>query len=96
MKKIKVKDFNNVHFYNFDEIPFKQEDREGVTMLVLRKYFFDKINHPKEKIHILDQTNSITQDQRIANDGGLDLILLGVGANSYFVVIYQKQQNLVI
>lgn len=83
-KKMKGKSFPNVHFYNFDEIPFKQEDREGVTMLVLRQYFFDKVNHPEENIHILDQTNYQLQDQRIYEDGGLDLILLGIGTDGHF------------
>lgn len=82
--QIKGKDFDNVHFYNFDEIPFKQENREGVTMLVLRQYFFDKTDTPAENIHILDQTNYQTQDIRIANDGGLDMILLGVGEDGHF------------
>lgn len=82
--KIKGKDFKNVHFYNFDEIPFKQEDREGVTMLVLRQYFFDKIDHPEENIHILDQTNYTIHDEKLAEDGGLDLILLGVGTDGHF------------
>lgn len=82
--KIKGKHFENVHFYNFDEIPFKQEDREGVTMLVLRQYFFDKIDHPEKNIHILDQTNYTIHDAKLAEDGGLDLILLGVGTDGHF------------
>ncbi|MDU5111003.1 MAG: glucosamine-6-phosphate deaminase [Clostridium sp.] len=82
--QIKDKDFSNVHFYNFDEIPFKQEDREGVTMIVLRECFFNKTNTPEENIHILDHTNWETQDKRIEEDGGLDMILLGVGADGHF------------
>lgn len=82
--QINGKNFQNVHFYNFDEIPFKQEDREGVTMLVLREYFFDKVDIAEENIHILDQTNYMTQDERIAKDGGLDMVLLGVGEDGHF------------
>ncbi|MGN1343929.1 MAG: glucosamine-6-phosphate deaminase [Traorella sp.] len=83
-KKMRGRDFKNVHFYNFDEIPFKQEDREGVTMLVLRDLFFNKVNVKEENIHILDQTNYMIQDKRIKDDGGLDMILLGVGEDGHF------------
>lgn len=82
--QIKDKCFQNVHFYNFDEIPFKQEDREGITMLVLRQAFFDKVDVSEDNIHILDQTNYQTQDERIAKDGGLEMILLGVGEDGHF------------
>lgn len=82
--KVNGKAFNNVHFYNFDEIPFKAEDREGVTMIVLREYFFDKTDTAPENIHILDQTNYLTQDKRIKEDGGLDMIFLGVGEDGHF------------
>ncbi|MEG0274815.1 MAG: glucosamine-6-phosphate deaminase, partial [Longicatena sp.] len=81
---VKEGDFTNVHFYNFDEIPFKQEDREGVTMLVLREYFFNKTNTPEENIHILDHTNYMNQDLRIKKDGGLNMVLLGIGEDGHF------------
>lgn len=76
--------FDNVHYYNFDEIPFKGETGYGVTMQNLNKLYFDPANIKREKIHVLDWTNYETQDQRIAADGGLDFVLLGVGADGHF------------
>lgn len=82
---VKDKDyFDNVHYYNFDEIPFKDEDGYGVTMTNLNKLYFDPANISREKIHVLDWTNYETQDERIAEDGGLDFVLLGVGADGHF------------
>lgn len=82
---VKDKDyFDNVHYYNFDEIPFKGEDGYGVTMINLNKLYFDPANINREKIHVLDWTNYETQDERIAEDGGLDFVLLGVGADGHF------------
>lgn len=76
--------FDNVHYYNFDEIPFKGEDGYGVTMSNLNKLYFDPANVQRENIHVLDWTNYETQDERIAKDGGLDFVLLGVGADGHF------------
>lgn len=82
---VKDKDyFDNVHYYNFDEIPFKGEDGYGVTMTNLNKLYFDPANINREKIHVLDWTNYETQDERIGEDGGLDFVLLGVGADGHF------------
>ena len=33
--------FKDVHFYNFDEIPYRKEDREGVTISGLRELFIN-------------------------------------------------------
>lgn len=77
--------FDNVHYYNFDEIPFKgEEDGYGVTMRNLNKLYFNPANVNRDHIHVLDWTNYETQDQRIKEDGGLDFVLLGVGADGHF------------
>lgn len=44
--------FDNVHYYNFDEIPFKGETGYGVTMQNLNKLYFDPANIKREKIHV--------------------------------------------
>lgn len=76
--------FDNVHFYNFDEIPFVGESGYGVTMTNLDNMFFTPAKVNKENIHVLDGTNYQQQDQRIKDDGGLDLILLGLGTDGHF------------
>lgn len=78
------KQFQHVHFYNFDEIPYRKEDREGVTISGLREAFFTPAHIPEEQIHKLDQFNYVTQDERIENDGGLDMVILGIGADGHF------------
>ena len=78
------KQFQLVHFYNFDEIPYRKEDREGVTISGLRDAFFTPAHIKEEQIHKLDQFNYQTQDERIEKDGGLDMVILGVGADGHF------------
>lgn len=78
------KQFQHVHFYNFDEIPYRKEDREGVTISGLRDTFFTPAHIKEEQIHKLDQFNYQTQDDRIEKDGGLDMVILGVGADGHF------------
>lgn len=76
--------FKNVHFYNFDEIPYRAEDREGVTISNLRKDFFTPADIAEENIHILDQHNYTKQDALLESVGGLDMILLGLGWDGHF------------
>lgn len=76
--------FGNVHYYNFDEIPYRSEDREGVTISNLRSAYFTPAGVAEENIHILDQNNYLQQDQCIADDGGLDVVLLGVGVDGHY------------
>ncbi|MGM0126063.1 hypothetical protein IGI37_003464 [Enterococcus sp. AZ194] len=84
----RVKDkpyFQNVHYYNFDEIDVNgAEKRFGVTMSNLKKMYFDPAHIKQENIHALTSSNYQTQDARIQADGGLDLILMGVGADGHF------------
>jgi glucosamine-6-phosphate isomerase len=75
---------NHVHYYNFDEIPYKQEDREGITISNLRKLYFTPANISEQNIHILDHTNYHEQDKRIDKDGGLDTVLLGIGEDGHY------------
>lgn len=76
--------FDNVHFYNFDEIPFAGETGYGVTMSNLDRLFFSPAAIKTTNIHVLDGDNYLQQDDRIKADGGLDMILLGLGADGHF------------
>ncbi|WP_207694703.1 hypothetical protein DOK67_0000507 [Enterococcus sp. DIV0212c] len=76
--------FDNVHYYNFDEIPYKSGCREGVTIGDLRELYFTPAAIPEERIHILDGENYEEQDKRVAEAGGLDAILLGIGADGHY------------
>lgn len=76
--------FKDVHFYNFDEIPYREENREGVTISGLRSLFLTPAGIAEERIHRLDPSNYRKQDERIAADGGLDMIVLGLGWDGHF------------
>ncbi len=39
-----------VHFYNFDEIPYRREERDGITMENLKRYFYEPACVPDSKI----------------------------------------------
>ncbi|MFB1050652.1 glucosamine-6-phosphate deaminase [Paraliobacillus sp. JSM ZJ581] len=76
--------FSNVHYYNFDEVPYRQEDREGVTISKLRELYLTPANISRENIHVLDQYNYSKYDEIIKKDGGLDVVLLGVGSDGHY------------
>ena len=76
--------FREVHFYNFDEIPYREGDREGVTITGLRNLFLTPAGISEERIHRLDPSNYQMQDERIAAAGGLDMIVLGLGWDGHF------------
>lgn len=76
--------FENVHYYNFDEIPFKNSDREGVTISNLRKDYLTPAGIKEENIHKLTVENYKEYDELLKKDGGLDAILIGMGADGHF------------
>lgn len=76
--------YNNAHYYNFDEIPHKVKQEEGITMTDLRNLFFTPAGINEDRIHMLDENNYKNQDQRIVEDGSLDAIVLGIGADGHF------------
>lgn len=85
-EKVKSKPyFDNVHYYNFDEVPFlNQESSDGVTMTCLKQLYFTPADIAANQIHALTATNYHTQDARLAADGGLDAMFLGIGSDGHF------------
>ncbi|SET55868.1 glucosamine-6-phosphate deaminase [Thorsellia anophelis] len=76
--------FSQVHYYNFDEVPVLDDAGFGITMGNLNKDFFKPANISKEQIHVLDDANYLTHDERLLEAGGLDLILMGIGSDGHF------------
>ncbi|MCA5011982.1 MULTISPECIES: glucosamine-6-phosphate deaminase [unclassified Enterococcus] len=76
-------DYANVHYYNFDEIPVPDQ-AEGITISDLRKLYFTPANISEENIHPLTVENYAEQDKRLALDGGLDAMMIGLGADGHF------------
>ncbi len=87
IEELKQKDnsfLNNITFYNFDEIPLKGKEGYGVTMNNLNKMFFEPAKISDKNIHVLDEKNYSQHDQYLKSKGGLDVILLGLGADGHF------------
>lgn len=76
--------YSLIHYYNFDEIPFRDRDREGVTISNLRDLFFTPAEIEEQNIHKLSHENFKLHDHRLEEDGGLDLIIMGLGADGHF------------
>lgn len=76
--------FDNVHYYNFDEIPYKHTQRAGITLSDLGELYYSPAKIDEENTHILNCENYQGQDQRIKADGGLDLILLEIGTDGHY------------
>lgn len=76
-------DYDNVHYYNFDEIPVPDQS-EGITITDLRKLYLTPANINEANVHPLTVANYAEQDQRLALDGGLDAMLIGLGGDGHF------------
>ncbi len=76
--------YSQVHYYNFDEIPFRGQDREGITISNLRNLFFTHAQIQEQNIHKLSHENFMHHDRQLQKDGGLDLIVMGLGADGHF------------
>lgn len=81
--------YDNCYFYNFDEIPFRGKEGEGVTITNLRNLFFTPAGIKEENIQKLTIDNYREHDQKLAREGGLDLVVLGLGQMVIFVAICQ-------
>jgi glucosamine-6-phosphate deaminase len=84
-----VADFSRAHTFNVDEfIGLSAKDRRSFCAF-MEKHLFRRINLPKDHIHFLngDAADFEIECQRYERDilsvGGLDLLLLGIGANGH-------------
>lgn len=83
--KVKGKNYlDHVHYYNFDEIPYKSGKQEGITLSDLRRLYFSPAAIAEEQIEILNEKNYQQHDAKIASDGGLDAIVLGIGTDGHY------------
>lgn len=74
---------SNIHYYNFDEIPFWGE-KKNVTMTDLNEAFFTPANIPDSQIEAFTPENYAGYDEKIKVDGGLDMLLMGLGTDGHF------------
>lgn len=76
--------FEGAHFYNFDEIPYVSDLTRGVTMEDLTRQFFKPANIHPNNIHPLTADNYLTFGEEIKRNGGLDLVLMGMGMDGHY------------
>ena len=74
--------FEEVHYYNFDEIPTK--DGRHITIDDLNRLFFVPNRIPEHQIERFTEHNYEGYDEKIRLDGGLDLIVMGLGTDGHF------------
>lgn len=76
--------YDNCYFYNFDEIFFRGKEGEGVTIINLCNLFFIFVGIKEENIQKFIIDNYCEYDQKLVCEGGLDLVVLGLGVDGYF------------
>lgn len=75
--------FDPVHYYIFDEFWYK-DDPVGICRASLDRKYFHLADVKEDHIHTLDESNADTFDEDVKKDGGLDMVIMGVGANGHF------------
>lgn len=82
--KVKNKSYyENVHYYNFDEVPVEGQEI-GVTMSALNEAYFEPAAIDPANIHPMTTENYQAFPKEIADAGGLDVMLIGIGADGHF------------
>jgi len=76
-------DFRHVHFYSFDNMAL-DNNKDGITGKALRDQFFSPAAVQEKNIHLINEDNHISFMTDIDSAGGLDLMLIGLGADGHF------------
>ncbi|HTV02025.1 MAG TPA: glucosamine-6-phosphate deaminase [Luteitalea sp.] len=82
-------DFSQVQTFNLDEFVGIGLDHEGSYRAYMQRYLFGRVNLPTGQGHVLDglaadaDVECARFEERIAAAGGLDLQILGLGANGH-------------
>ena len=75
--------YSNVHFYNFDEVPLADSER-GMTMTALDEQIYGPAGISAENLHELTMETADAIRTDLIDHGGLDLIVMGLGADGHF------------
>lgn len=75
--------YGDVHFYNFDEVPLSGQAR-GMTRSALDECLYGPSAIAEENIHELNLETADSIRQELRSNGGLDLMLIGLGADGHF------------
>jgi glucosamine-6-phosphate deaminase len=74
---------DHVHFYNIDEYCHVTGKEPGTCRYYLEKNFYEKTEIPPSNVHWLDEGNYRSIEAELASQGGLDVIILGIGENGH-------------
>ncbi|ALD66434.1 glucosamine-6-phosphate deaminase [Spiroplasma cantharicola] len=80
----KINELERIHFYNFDEIPYKNDLSKGITIDDLERIFYSLTKIDEGNIHKMNILNWKEHIKQLETDGGLDLVLLGIGIDGHF------------
>lgn len=86
---LKENTFEKIRYYNFDEIHVK--NAPSLTIESLYRLFYRPCHIDESRIEVFDEHNYQTYDEKIAQEGGIDMIMIGLGLDAVFAEIYQVQ-----
>lgn len=75
--------FDNVHYYIFDEFWYR-DDPVGICRRALDIKYFKDAGIGRERIHNLEEDTYRDAERQIERDGGLDMVIMGIGTNGHF------------
>lgn len=82
-------DFSRATTFNLDEFLGLARDHAGSYRTFMETHFFDHVNLPSRRAHVLDGATSdwkreaARYEAQLAKAGGLDLVVLGIGRNGH-------------
>ena len=75
--------FDNVHYYIFDEFWYKN-DPVGICRRALDIKYFKDAEVEESHIHNLEEDTYEYAEKQLEQDGGLDMVIMGIGTNGHF------------
>lgn len=77
-------DLDNVHYYNFDNYEDYNPNGLGGGMNALKDQYLDEFEIKAENIHLMTTENYQEIRKKIELEGGLDLVVMGMGEDGHF------------
>lgn len=75
--------YKDIQYYLFDDSP-KVGEKHGGNWNEMHEIFFNDANIPDERIHCIDAENWADYDREIADAGGIDVMVIGLGWDGHF------------
>lgn len=75
--------YSDIQYYLFDD-SMKVGEKHGGNWKEMHEIFFDEAEIPDERIHCIDAENWMNYDREIADAGGIDVMVIGLGWDGHF------------